>query len=60
MMPLAQEYDIMYREGHDGMIGVKQSQEGGRLEMITIIDISNMLNFDFEAAKELGRRLYEL
>ena len=28
--------------------------------MITIIDISNMMNFDLEAAEELGKRLYEL
>lgn len=55
----------MYREGYDGFIGVKrvadeQTDSGLRLQMITLVDISNIPEEQRFAAHELAKRMQKL
>ena len=65
MLKIAEDYDSMYREGYDGYIGVHvvpadDADSGKCLEMITILDISNLLEEQVDTAVELASAYQKL
>lgn len=65
MQSHAVDFDSLYREGYDGYIGIKrvtddQSESGLRLEMVTLIDISNVPDEQLAAAHEQANSLQRL